>query len=244
MSIASIPTGRPHDGIPAETAAAPHRDGSPSAFAQTLSRLERDMWQGATAGPAPRVRMSRPLAALPGSRPAAPPPVRPAEAAQVIRVPIEITTLQPGPGCRTHAQPGTVATERSAPTSSPPLRAAGNDAPPDILARPLPATSTAALYRAIPAPDPEPAHAAGQRPRVFAPDAAAQAASVPPCRLSVLTGEAGISVAIRAAGIDDAALAQRAFAELRRLGLPDARLFINGRLFIATNPLPGGTHGD
>ncbi|UXU87576.1 hypothetical protein [Burkholderia sp. S-53] len=67
---------------------------------------------------------------------------------------------------------------------------------------------------------------------------------MPPCTLSVLTGGAGISVAIRAAGIDDATLAQRTFAELRRLGLPDARLFINGRLFIATNLFPGGTHGD
>ncbi|WP_177318351.1 MULTISPECIES: hypothetical protein [unclassified Burkholderia] len=57
-------------------------------------------------------------------------------------------------------------------------------------------------------------------------------------------GETGISVAIRAAGIDDATLARRTFTELRRLGLPDLRLFINGRLFIATNPLPGGTHGD
>ncbi|WP_034177101.1 hypothetical protein, partial [Burkholderia ambifaria] len=31
----------------------PCRDGAPSAFAQTLRRLEQDMWRGATAGRSP-----------------------------------------------------------------------------------------------------------------------------------------------------------------------------------------------
>lgn len=244
MSIAPTATGHSHDGVPAEIAAATRRDGAPSAFAQTLRQLERDMWRGAVAGNTPQAQKSRPLAPLRGSSPAAPASVHAADSSPAIRAAVETTALQPGTGHRTHAQPGSVVSDRPTHTPSRTLPSIGADAQPDTLARPLAATSTAAFYRARPTPDPQPAHVASQRACASEPGAAAPAAAVPPCTLSVLTGEAGISVAIRATGIDDATLAQRTFAELRRLGLPDARLFINGRLFIATNPLPGGTHGD
>jgi hypothetical protein len=75
-------------------------------------------------------------------------------------------------------------------------------------------------------------------------DIAPRPASGLHCRLSVLTGEVGLSIAVRVAGIEDSIVAQRAFAELRRLGVPAARIFINGRLFIETHPLSGETHGD
>ncbi|MXN79991.1 hypothetical protein GR157_35425 [Burkholderia sp. 4701] len=243
MSIVPTTTGRLHDGVPADTAAPPRRDGAPSAFAQTLRRLERDMWQGAAAGPAPGVQMSRPPAALRGSTPAAPPLVRTTNSSPAIRAPLGTTTLQPGTGDRTRAQLGAVAADGPKRTSNRQFQPARDDTPPDV-ARQSHATSAAAFHGSRPAADLQSAHVAARRARISLPDIAAPAASVPPCRLSVLTGEAGVSVAIRAAGIDDATLAQRALAELRRLGLPDVRLFINGRLFIATNPLPGGTHGD
>ncbi|KVT78327.1 hypothetical protein WK59_24880 [Burkholderia ubonensis] len=235
MSIAPTTTGHPHDGVPAETAAAPRRDGAPSAFAQTLRRLERDMWQGATAGPALQARMSRPLAPLRAS----PPPVRASDAVRTVRAPFGTAAPRPPAGHHAHEQHGTATAADPAHTSSRRPPATGGDAPPDGLARPLPATAATTICRAQPAPDPQPAHAAGRRARVPEPDAAAYAASLSPCRLSLLTGTAGISIAIRAAGIDDAALAQRTFAELRRVGVSDARLFINGRLFTATHPLPG-----
>ncbi|PXX35444.1 hypothetical protein NA66_100684 [Burkholderia pyrrocinia] len=239
MSVAPTATGHSHDDVPAETAAAPRRDGAPSAFAQTLRRLERDMWRGAAAGPAPRAQTSRPLAPLCWSSSVAPSVGHTADSSPVIRAPFETTAPQPGTWHRTHAQLGSVVSDRPTHTPSRPLPPAGDDSPPDTLARPLSATSTAAFYRARPAPGPQPAHVANQRAR-----ASEHGAAAPPCTLSVLMGETGISVAIRAAGIDDATLARRTFTELRRLGLPDLRLFINGRLFIATNPLPGGTHGD
>lgn len=244
MSIAPTTTGHLHDGVPADTAAPPRRDGAPSAFAQTLRRLERDMWQGAAAGPAPRVHLSRPPAALRGSPPAAPSLVRTTRSSPAIRAPLGATALQPGTGDRARAQLGTVAADGPKRTSTRQFQPTGNDAPPVTLARQFPAPSAAALRGARPAADLQSAPVTAQRARISLSDIAAQAAPVPPCRLSVLTGEAGVSVAIRAAGIDDATLAQRTLAELHRLGLPDARLFINGRLFIATNPFPGGTHGD
>lgn len=244
MSIAPTTTGHLHDGVPAETAASPRREGAPSAFAQTLRRLERDMWQGAAAGPAPRVQMSRPPAPLRGSSPVAPSLVRTTSSSPAIQAPLGTSALQPGTGTRAPAQLGTVAADGPKRTSNRQFQPTGNDMPPVTLARQLPATSAAAFRGSRPAADFQSAHVTAQRARISLSDIAAQAASAPPCRLSVLTGEAGVSVAIRAAGIDDATLAQRTLAELRRLGLPDALLFINGRLFIATNPLPGGTHGD
>ncbi|MDY7804538.1 hypothetical protein U0E23_19020 [Burkholderia stagnalis] len=244
MSIASTTTGHLHDGVPADTAAPPRRDGAPSAFAQTLRRLERDMWQGAAAGPAQRVHISHPPAPRRGSTPVAPSLVRTTRSSPAIQASLGTTAPQPGTGDRAHTQLGTMAADGPKRTSNRQFQPTGNDAPPVTLARQFPAMSAAAFRDSRPAADLQWAHVAARRARISLSDIAAPAASVPPCRLSVLTGEAGVSVAIRAAGIDDATLAQRTLAELRRLGLPDARLFINGRLFIATNPLPGETHGD
>jgi len=68
----------------------------------------------------------------------------------------------------------------------------------------------------------------------------------PPLRVSVLNGMHGITVAVRANGAsrhDTLALSQRALAELRRQGVTDARVVVNGVITHSPKP-PGEPHGD
>lgn len=217
-----------------------HRDDSPSAFAQTLRRLERDMWRGATAGHAPSApnQAVSPRAAPSLASASAPAPARPA------RAPASVPATPPSVGYCSPMRRDVVVAEPEATVSTqrPPARSGGNV---QALLAPTPPMSIApGAHRAASVTASPPAPATFPSSSRHAGETAPRPASGPHCRLSVLTGAVGLSIAVRAAGIDDSTLAQRAFVELRRLGVPSARLFINGRLFIEMHRLSGGTHGD
>ncbi|HEF5875111.1 TPA: hypothetical protein SAY52_005803 [Burkholderia cenocepacia] len=219
-----------------------HRDGAPSAFAQTLRRLERDMWQAAAAGHTRSTpdRTASPLAARPILPAIAPDPAR-------CRSPVSATASQSSIDHRASARHDATTAAPVAPGSGQHRQVRlGGRAPSssNTLAPPLPissahgARSVASIATSLSAP------ATSRPPHIHAGDIAPRPASGLHYRLGVLTGEAGLSIAVRAAGIEDSILAQRAFAELRRLGVSAPRLFINGRLFIETHRLSGETHGD